>query len=72
MCGGVALYLAAHAGFRLRMTGKLEGAKVIAAVAALIVYLVTADADAWLTALCLTAVLTALTIREANEVTSPA
>jgi low temperature requirement protein LtrA len=72
MCGGVALYLAAHAAFRLRMTRKLEVAKVVAALAALVVYLVTPDADAWVTALCLTAVLAALTIREAKEVTSHA
>ena len=72
MCGGVALYLAGHAAFRLRMTGNLEVAKLVAAGAALVVYVITGHADAWVTALCLTAVLAALTIREAKEVTSPA
>lgn len=72
MCGGVALYLASHAAFRLRMTGTLEVAKLVAALGAVVVYFATEEAEAWVTALCLTAVLGALTIREAKEVTSPA
>jgi hypothetical protein len=72
MCGGVALYLASHAAFRLRMTGTLESAKLVAALGAIVVYFATEEADAWVTALCLTVVLAALTIREAKEVTSPA
>jgi low temperature requirement protein LtrA len=72
LCGGVALYLAGHAAFRLRMTGALEPAKLAAAVAALVVFALTGSADAWVTALGVTAVLTALTIREAAEVGSPA
>ena len=72
MCGGVALYLAGHAAFRLRMTGYLEVAKLLAAVAVMLIYFATPDAAAWITALCITVVLAALTIREAKEVTSPA
>jgi low temperature requirement protein LtrA len=72
LCGGVALYLVGHAAFRLRMTGTLEGAKLVAAAAAMVVYLVTPHAAAWLTALCLTVVLAALTLRESREVTSAA
>jgi hypothetical protein len=72
LCGGVALYLAGHAAFRLRMTGALEPAKLAAAAASLVVYAVTGSADAWVTALALTLVLAALTTREAAEVGSPA
>lgn len=72
MCGGVALYLVGHAAFRLRMTGYLEVAKLLAAVAVMLIYFATPDAAAWITALCITVVLAALTIREAKEVTSPA
>jgi low temperature requirement protein LtrA len=72
LCGGVALYLAGHAAFRLRMTGVVEPAELAAAIAALVVFALTGSADAWVTALAVTAVLTALTIREAAEVGSPA
>jgi low temperature requirement protein LtrA len=70
MCGGVAVYLVGHALFRLRMTASLELAKVVAAVAALLVLLFTADADTWVTALLVTAVLSALTFHETREVAS--
>jgi low temperature requirement protein LtrA len=70
LCGGVALYLVGHAAFRLRMTGTVEVAKLLAAALALLVYFATPDAAAWVTALCLVAVLAALTFRESLEVTS--
>jgi low temperature requirement protein LtrA len=72
MCGGVALYLVGHAAFRLRMTASLEVAQVVAAAAAMLVFIVTADADAWLTALLVTVVLAALTFQETREVASSA
>ena len=72
LCGGVALYLAGHAAFRLRMTGRLELAKVAAAVGVMIVFAITGSAAAWVTALGVCVVLAVLTIREAAEVTSPA
>jgi low temperature requirement protein LtrA len=72
LCGGVALYLAGHAAFRLRMTGNLEVAKVIAAAAMLVVFAITGGADAWVPAVLVTLVLAALTFREAREVASPA
>jgi low temperature requirement protein LtrA len=72
LCGGVALYLVGHAAFRLRMTGTLEVAKVVAAAAVLVVFAITGDANAWVTALLVTAVLAALTFRETTEVTSTA
>lgn len=72
LCGGVALYLAGHAAFRLRMTGALEVAKLAAAVGVMVVYAVTGSAAAWIPALGVSVVLAALTIREAAEVTSRA
>ena len=72
MCGGVALYLAGHAAFRLRMTHTLETAKLVAAGAVLAVYVATEEADAWVTALTIALVLGLLTYREMREVASPA
>ena len=71
MCGGVALFLAGHAAFRLRMTHVLEIAKVVAALVVMVVFFATESAAAWVTALAIAGVLIALTIREATEVTSP-
>jgi low temperature requirement protein LtrA len=71
-CGGVALYLVGHAAFRLRMTRTLEVAKLAAAAAVMVVFAVTGDAAAWVTAMCVAGVLAALTFRESREVTSPA
>ena len=70
MCGGVALYLVGHAAFRLRMTASLETAKVAAAVAVLLVFGITGDTDAWVTALGITVVLAALTFQETRQVAS--
>jgi low temperature requirement protein LtrA len=72
LCGGVALYLVGHAAFRLRMTGTVETVKLLAAAAAVVVFVVTGDADAWVTELAITVVLAVLTFREAREVASPA
>jgi low temperature requirement protein LtrA len=72
MCGGVALYLVGHAAFRLRMTGSVEVVKLLAAGAVLVVFALTGSADAWVTAIWVTAVLAALTFREAREVASHA
>jgi low temperature requirement protein LtrA len=72
MCGGVALFLLGHAAFRLRMTQTIEIAKVIAAAGVLVVFAITGSADAWVTAILVTAVLAALTIRETGEVASEA
>jgi low temperature requirement protein LtrA len=72
MCGGVALYLLGHAAFRLRMTQTIEIAKVIAAAGVLVVFAITGSADAWVTAILVTVVLAALTIRETREVASEA
>ena len=72
MCGGVALYLVGHAAFRARMTGTVEFVKLMAAAAVMAVYLITEEADAWITALAIAVILAALTFREMREVASTA
>jgi low temperature requirement protein LtrA len=64
LCGGVAMYLAGHAAFRLRMTGEVSGAKLAAAAACLLVFVVAGSWPAWATAAAVTAVLTLLVISE--------
>jgi low temperature requirement protein LtrA len=60
LCGGTALYLAGHAAFRLRMTGTLRYAKLVAAAACLVLFAAVTDAPAWATAGLLTGVLAVL------------
>ena len=67
LCGGVALYLAGHAAFRLRMVGTLGRAKIVAAVALLVLFMVAGDLPAWATAALLALVLTSLVSREFLE-----
>jgi low temperature requirement protein LtrA len=60
LCGGVALYLAGHVAFRLRLVGSV-GLEKVAAVAALLgLYAVGADMAAWALAGAVTAVLGAM------------
>jgi low temperature requirement protein LtrA len=47
LCGGIALYLAGHAAFRLRMVGGVNRFELLAIVAVLLVFLVTASVAAW-------------------------
>jgi low temperature requirement protein LtrA len=71
--GGVALYLAGHAAFRLRMTGTLSHAKLAALAAVGAAFVITSfGSNAWIALLVLASVLTALTFQETREVTSPA
>jgi low temperature requirement protein LtrA len=60
LCGGVALYLAGQAGFRLRMGGRLRRAMVGGIAAVVIVFAVSAGFPAWADAAALVVVLTAL------------
>ena len=62
LCGGVALYLAGHAAFGLRITGTLSRAKLAAAAACLVVFAL--GLPAWATAALLTAVLAVLVAAE--------
>ena len=63
-CGGVALYLAGHAAFVLRMMRSLNVNTLLAALACLVVFAVGADLAAWATAALVVAVLGLLVIRE--------
>ena len=47
LCGGVALYLAGHVAFRLRMTGSLEYGKLAVAAALLALYALGDTIAAW-------------------------
>jgi low temperature requirement protein LtrA len=71
--GGVALYLAGHAAFRLRMTGVVARDELYALLGVAAGYLITSiDYDAWVALLALAAVLAGLALREAREVASSA
>jgi low temperature requirement protein LtrA len=63
-CGGVALYLAGHAAFVLRMMRSLNVNTLVAALACLVVFAVGADLAAWATAALVVAVLGLLVIRQ--------
>jgi low temperature requirement protein LtrA len=60
LCGGVALYLVGHVGFRLRMVGTFGYEKAIVAVALLILYALGGGMPAWALAAAVTAMLAAL------------
>ena len=47
LCGGVALYLIGHVGFRWRLSGELEHEKVALAVALLVLYTVGSGLAGW-------------------------
>jgi low temperature requirement protein LtrA len=64
LCGGVALYLVGHVGFRLRMVGAVSRAKVGAALASLGVFAASGSVEAWVTAAALTLVLAMLIVCE--------
>jgi low temperature requirement protein LtrA len=64
LCGGVALYLAGHLAFEVRMIGRLSVAQGLAAVACLVVFAVAGDLPAWATAGLVAAVLALLALRE--------
>ena len=64
LCGGVALYLAGHVAFRLRMIGTPSVEKSLAAVAVMVIYLLTPDVDAWVVKVLVVAVLALLIARE--------
>jgi low temperature requirement protein LtrA len=67
LCGGVALYLAGHFAFRLRITGELRYAKLLAALACMAVFALAGGLDAWAVASLLVAVLALLLLGERRE-----
>lgn len=66
LCGGVALYLAGHLAFRLRMVGSFEHEKAITAVALLVLYLLGGGVVAWGLAAITAALLIGLCVVEAK------
>jgi low temperature requirement protein LtrA len=68
LCGGVALYLAGHAAFRLRIAGEMSAAKLAAAAACLVLFAVSGGWPAWTTAGALCVVLAALLAGEGKTV----
>ena len=64
LCGGVALYLAGHIAFGLRLAGELSIDKALAAGACLIVFVVAGAAPAWAAVGVLAAVLALLVVSE--------
>jgi low temperature requirement protein LtrA len=60
LCGGVALYLIGHVGFRWRLAGTLEREKVAVAAALLAVFAVAGGVDAWVLAAIVAVLMAAL------------
>jgi len=50
LCGGVALYLIGHVGFRWRLAGTIEREKVATAAALIVVFAISGAVDAWVLA----------------------
>ena len=72
LCGGVALYLAGHTAFALRLVGVFNAPKALAASACLVVYLASAGLPAWATAALLASVLALLVASEGVQARSRA
>lgn len=72
LCGGVALYLVAHAAFQLRIAGERRWAKLVVAAALLGVFAVTGHVAAWVAAAAVVALLAGLCTLEAMQAARPA
>jgi low temperature requirement protein LtrA len=64
LCGGVALYLAGHVAFRLRISGEVGYEKLIAAGVLLGLYVASGDVAAWITASAVAALMGLLCVVE--------
>jgi low temperature requirement protein LtrA len=64
LCGGLALYLLGQSAFALRLLGRPQFEKAVAAVVLLIVYAVTAGATTWLLAVVITGLFVLLCLAE--------
>jgi low temperature requirement protein LtrA len=62
LCGGVALFLAGHAAFRLRLVHAFSGARLVGALAALALWALSAHAEAWVVAGALALVVAAVCV----------
>jgi low temperature requirement protein LtrA len=60
LCGGVALYLTGHVGFRWRLAGTIEREKVVVAAALLVVFAAGSGIDAWVLAAIVAALMAGL------------
>src|SRR5205085_9731953 len=60
LCGGVALYLAGHVAFRVRMGGSLSYARLVAVGALAVIFVAGGGLAAWALAGLVTVVLVAL------------
>ena len=60
LCGGVALYLVGHVGFRRRLSGELERQKLAVAAALLVLYAVGSAMAGWVVAAAIAALLAGL------------
>ena len=67
LAGGVALYLAGHAAFRLRMVRSISYEKLIAAGAVLVLYALSGGLPAWSVAAAVSVVVAALCARETSR-----
>ena len=65
LCGGVALYLVGHVGFRRRLSGELERQKLAVAAALLVLYAVGSAMAGWVVAAAIAALLAGLCAVEA-------
>jgi low temperature requirement protein LtrA len=65
LCGGVALYLAGHAAFRLRMVGGVNSFELGAIVAVFVIFAATGAAAAWLVVALVAAAVLVLCAAEA-------
>jgi low temperature requirement protein LtrA len=70
LCAGVALYLAGHVAFGLRLVGELSLDKAVAAGACLGVFIVARESPAWATAGMLAGILALLVISEHHRARS--
>jgi low temperature requirement protein LtrA len=69
LCGGVALYLVAHAAFQLRIAGELAWAKPVVGLLLLAVYAVAGGVAGWVVAAAVAALLGGLCALEARPPT---
>jgi low temperature requirement protein LtrA len=67
LAGGVALYLAGHAAFRLRMVRSISYEELIAAGAVLVLYALSGGLPAWSVAAAVSVVVAALCARETSR-----
>jgi len=71
LTGGIALYLAGHAAFRLRIVRSLSYENLVAAGAVLVLFALSGDLPAWSVAAAVSVVMAALCARETSREPTP-